>query len=113
MATKKYNLLAYLDKRDKRPGDHAAALADARKIARYLAETHNVTTIGVGSLFDPIKEFTDKSDIDLVLKDIPKGIFFKILAEVESLTSFKVNIIPWENANSLMRETAAVSGILL
>lgn len=89
------------------------ALRDARTIARYLAERHGCEIYGLGSLFDDALQFSSDSDIDLVVKNIPKGRFFSISAEAAEMTQFSLDIIPYESANKLVRETVKNRGVRL
>ena len=46
-----------------------------------------------------------KSDIDFVVKGLPKERYFYILAEIRDITGFAIDIIPYEDANELIRNT--------
>lgn len=83
-------------------------MEQAIRIARYLADRYDVHVYGIGSLFDPDNTFTVRSDIDLVVKGLPKGRFLSICAEAEQLTEFHLDIIPYEDANVLIRELHVV-----
>jgi predicted nucleotidyltransferase len=110
---KRYRILDHLDRLAPRPGNREAALADARRIADYLREKYGAEVYGVGSLFLEGRTFTEKSDIDLVVKGLPPGKFVSILTAVDEMTKFPVDIVPYEDANNLMRATADEEGIRL
>jgi predicted nucleotidyltransferase len=110
---KRYRLLDHLDRHAPRPGDKDAALADALRIADYLREKYGAVVYGVGSLFLEGRPFTEKSDIDLVVKGLPADKFISILTAVDGMTKFQVDLVPYEDANSLMRTTADEEGIRL
>ncbi len=86
------------------------ALDDASKIAGYLREKHGCGEIYlIGSILD-MERFSEKSDIDFVVKGLPKDRYFYLLAEIRDITSFAVDIIPYEDANELIRDTAENEG---
>ena len=64
-------------------------------------------------MFEELRPFRKGSDIDLVAKGIPTDRFFKVLAEVQDQTQFSVDLIPWEEANDLIREIVITSGVRL
>jgi len=80
------------------------AFADARRLARVLREKYGCTrVVGIGSTFNE-KDFTEHSDIDLVVFGLPKGKYFAILSEISDLTPFEVDLIPAENARPFTRQ---------
>ena len=86
------------------------ALDDASKIAGYLREKHGCREIYlIGSILDK-ERFSEKSDIDFVVKGLPKDRYFYILAEIRDITDFAVDIIPYEDANELIRDTVEKEG---
>ena len=87
------------------------AMNDAKKIAGFLKDNYRCGDIYlVGSLLDK-ESFSLNSDIDLVVKGMPKDKYFSILAEIRDITRFPVDIIPYEDANNLMRETVEKEGV--
>ncbi|MEK6714151.1 MAG: nucleotidyltransferase domain-containing protein [Nitrospirota bacterium] len=86
------------------------ALDDASKIAGYLRDKHGCGEIYlIGSILDK-ERFSEKSDIDFVVKGLPKERYFYILAEIRDITGFAVDIIPYEDANELIRNTVEKEG---
>jgi len=89
------------------------ALADAHRIARVLREKYDCTrVVGIGSTFNE-KDFTEHSDIDLVVFGLPKGRYFAILSKISDLTPFEVDLIPAENARPLTRQLVEDEGVEL
>jgi predicted nucleotidyltransferase len=89
------------------------AYADALHIAQVLKEKHGCTrVVGIGSTFND-KDFTEHSDIDLVVYGLPKGKYFAISSEVGFLTSFEVDLIPAEDARPLTLQLAEQEGVEL
>jgi len=110
---KRYSILKHLDSQLPGPGDTEKAGGDAVKIAEYLKNKYNAVVYGVGSLFLPGREFTEESDIDLVVKGLPSSRFFSILNEVNAISSFKIELVPWEDANEYLRDQAKKEGEIL
>ena len=110
MSVNRSDLIAHLGRTRFSLGDAAGARRDAESIARFLKERYGAEVWGIGSLFEEFRPFRKDSDIDLVAKGIPADRYFEILAEVEDQTSFSVDLIPWEEANDLIREIVFTSG---
>jgi predicted nucleotidyltransferase len=89
------------------------ALVDARKIARFLKQNGGTKVYGIGSLFEEEREFTDTSDIDLVVKGLPEQDFLAITARAAIMTGFDIDIIPFEGAKEYIVEHIASGGIEL
>jgi len=90
-----------------------AAYADAQRLAQVLREKYGCTrVVGIGSTFNE-KDFTDRSDIDLVAFGLPEKKYFSISAEIGHLTSFEVDLIPAENARSLTMQIVEEEGVEL
>ena len=86
------------------------ALDDASKIAGYLRNKHGCGEIYlIGSILDK-ERFNEKSDIDFVVKGLPKDRYFYILAEIRDMTDFAIDIVPYEDANELIRDTVEKEG---
>ena len=113
MPTKRYHTAARIEEERLAPGDEKAARADAARIASHLRKRYGARSHGIGSLFEDLRPFRSNSDIDLVVRGLPKPEFFHILAEIDGMTDFEVNIIPWEDANSLVRDIVSRSGVPL
>jgi predicted nucleotidyltransferase len=113
MTKKKYNPQLYMAAKRNNPSRKRQALKEARDIARFLTETYGAKVYGIGSLFDNERVFSNTSDIDLVVEGIPKNKFFSICAEAAELSQFSIDIIPYEDANELVRETVHERGVLL
>jgi hypothetical protein len=113
MTVNRSDLIAHLGRTRFAPGDVSGAKGDAERIARFLKDRYGTEVWGIGSLFEEMRPFRKGSDIDLVARGIPKDRFFEVLGEVEGLTSFPVDLIPWEEANDLVREIVRTSGVRL
>ena len=101
-----YRTVEYLNRALTGRGDAAAARADAERIAAYLRERYQAEAIGIGSLFEADRPFLERSDIDLVVSGLPKGSYFAAVSEAAELTRFHLDLIPLEDANDLVLETA-------
>lgn len=89
------------------------ALTDAVKVAAYLREKYRCKEIYlIGSALEK-ERFSERSDIDLVVKGLPAERYFHILAEIRDITPLSVDVIPYEDANKLIRETVAREGKML
>ena len=106
-------LLDHLNKTRFAAGDRDRAIVDAKRIAAFVKEICGAEVFGVGSLFESPRPFTVNSDIDLVVKGVPEDEFFRISAKVDAMSSFEVNLIPWESANALMIEIVESGGVKL
>lgn len=108
-----YRTVEYLNRALSGRVEAAAARADAERIAAYLRDTYQASVIGIGSLFEAGRPFLERSDIDLVVSGIPKEEYIAALSEAADLTRFHLDLIPLEDANDLIRETAARQGVRL
>ena len=99
----KYRTVEYLESRR---GDESSKRG-------ALAERCGAVVYGIGSLFEPDRVFTSRSDIDLVAKGIPSEQFFTITAGAAALTSFDVDIIPLDDANELIKKRVSEHGVRL
>ena len=87
------------------------AVNDAKKIASFLKKNYRCGDVYlIGSLLDRGR-FSAGSDIDLVVKGLPKQKYFSMLAEIRDMTRFSVDVIPYEDANRLMQETVEKEGM--
>lgn len=121
MAELEYDITPYVRGWTKRMAEAAArmaarkqeAFADAQRLARVLREKYGCTrVVGIDSTFNE-KDFTEHSDIDVVVFGLPKGKYFAILSEISDLTSFAVDLIPVENARPLTRQLVEEEGFEL
>ena len=111
--SKEYRILEYLERLRPGHGDREKAIGEAREIAAYLKREYGAEVYGVGSLFNHDGNFTEASDIDLVVKGLPSDRFYAILVRLDEMTSFKLDIIPFEDANDYMRNAALEGGTIL
>ncbi|MGH7494616.1 MAG: nucleotidyltransferase family protein [bacterium] len=89
------------------------ALAAALNIARFLGEKFALTkVVGIGSTFDA-ERFSQRSDIDLVVYDLPSRDYFFASAQIRFMTDFKVDLIPHESANELLKQRILEEGVHL
>ena len=87
------------------------AMNDAKRIACFLKKNYRCGDIYlIGSLLDR-ERFSAGSDIDLVVKGLPKQKYFSMLAEIRDMTQFSVDVIPYEDANRFMREAVEKEGM--
>lgn len=90
-----------------------AANAEAQRLAQVLKEKYGCTrVVGIGSTFND-KDFTEHSDIDLVVFGIPKGKYFSISSEIGDLTTFEVDLIPVEDARPFTLQIVEEEGVEL
>jgi predicted nucleotidyltransferase len=106
-------LLAHIRKTHFAPGDRERANADARAIADYLRAEFGARTWGIGSAFDRTRRFTRSSDIDLIAEGIPDRRFFEASARAARMTEFRLDLIPLESANNLIRSRVREEGVEL
>ena len=113
MPVDRSELLSHLHRTRFAPGDVAGARRDAQRIAAYLQDAFGAEVWGIGSVFEALRDFRTGSDIDLVAKGIPAARFLDALATAEGMTTFDLDLIPWERANELVREIVRESGVRL
>lgn len=106
-------LLRHLRRTRFAPGDRAPALADAKRIARRLRERGARRVIGIGSLFEPERAFTSRSDIDLVVEGIEPSRFYAVSAQAAGLTDYRLDLTPLECATASLRRIADAHGVVL
>jgi predicted nucleotidyltransferase len=106
-----YRPKAYLAARRNDVERRRRAAADARRIARFLSDQYGARVYGIGSLFEPERDFTWRSDIDLVVENLPDEQFFAICAEAQQLTDFPLDIVPLEDAREHFREAVRTRGV--
>ncbi len=109
----KYDLIGRLHARRFREDLRQEAERDARKIADHLKRTYGATVYCIGSVAEKDRPFRSGSDIDLVVKGLPRNRYFAILAEVSEMSEFDVDLIPYEDANELAIEMVKTVGIEL
>ncbi len=110
---REYRTIEHLKARRSDESARRKALADAHKIAEYLTRQCDAAVFGIGSLFELDRVFGPNSDIDLVVAGIPPERFFSITAVAASLTNYRVDIIPLEDANDLIKQRVAYCGVRL
>ena len=102
---KRYNLLSFLE--IKPSSRFSLAKTQALEIAKYLQKNYNSEVWGIGSLFQQERIFTDESDIDLVVSNLPPLEFFKILVKLDEMSDFELDVIPLEQSNKLVKKLIA------
>jgi predicted nucleotidyltransferase len=88
----------------------AKAKSDALRIAEYLKTRYAAEVFGIGSVFEEDRPYGLRSDIDLVVKGLPREKYFHILSEAADMTKFHVDLIPFESANDLVIEQTELDG---
>ena len=106
-------LLTHLRKTRFAPGDRARAQADARAIADYLKGQYGARVVGIGSAFVETRPFGQRSDIDLVVEGLPAAEFYRASARAAEMTSFSLDVIPFESSTPLLRERVEAEGVAL
>lgn len=90
-----------------------AARNDAHRIAEFLTEYYGCREIYlIGSALSE-EDFNAQSDIDLVVKGLPADKYFEALTKIRDLTEYEFDLIPYEDANALLKKRVAEEGILL
>ena len=92
-------------------GDRETALADARRIARFLRHRGAGRVVGIGSAFVPDRRFTSRSDIDLVVEGLPPERFVRASAQAADMTAFELDVIPVESATDYIRQAIRDEGV--
>jgi len=92
-------------------GDREQALADARRIAAYLAEQGASRIVGIGSAFERTRSFTDRSDIDLVVEGIEPRRYYAISAHAAAMTDFTLDLTPFETTTAAFRSSIDQYGV--
>ncbi|MCX7796482.1 MAG: nucleotidyltransferase domain-containing protein [bacterium] len=78
--------------------------------------TFDIEYISLGSLtlyLKGLRIFKESSDIDLVVQPISKERYFYILAEIDRMSEFDVDIIDLEDCPEMLRNSILKNGILL
>jgi len=91
------------------------ALSAAQKCAQVLYGDYGVRKVYLfGSLNEP-ERFHDGSDIDLVVDGLPPRLYFKAVAELWRLLppGMELDLIPFEDADSALRERVVEEGVTL
>jgi predicted nucleotidyltransferase len=88
------------------------ALSQARVLAGLLKNTYQCEAVYlIGSLAR--REFREDSDIDLVVKGLKASDFYRASGELMAISEFPVDIIPFEEANELIKISLQAEGIPL
>lgn len=107
------DLLAHIRATHFESGDRDRAVADARRIARFLEQSGARSVVGIGSAFDTERPFSHRSDIDLVVAGLPARRFFSVSAQAAALTRFHLDLTAEESATPALLRTAAEHGTRL
>ena len=87
----------------------------SRRIARVLVEDFGASRVCmVGSVISP-EEFTEWSDIDLVVFDLSPDRYFKALASAWRLLpkGMELDLIPYEDADEFLKDRVLKEGVFL
>jgi uncharacterized protein len=80
------------------------ALLEVKRISGILADKYNVKRVILfGSVLDKDR-FHDGSDIDIAVEGLDKESYFKVLGELLMESSFAIDLVPLEDASSLLRQ---------
>lgn len=93
------------------PGDRETALADARRITRFLRGHGARRVVGIGSAFVPDRRFTMRSDIDIAVEGVSPECFLRVSARAADMTAFKLDLVPIESATDYMRQAIHDEGV--
>lgn len=119
------NLTPYLRAWRKRIRDEEAADREraetgrqiARELARVLGREFRATTVWLfGSLVlaeRGLKEFHERSDIDLAARGVPPELFFRAGARLEALTAFPVDLVDIDACSPALRESILREGVII
>lgn len=94
-------------------GDRERALADARRIAAHLKDEGASRIVGIGSVFDATRPFTDRSDIDVVVGGIDPRRFFAVYAAAARLTDFTLDLAALETVTAAFLDSINAYGVEL
>ena len=106
-------LLAHIRATHFESGDRDRAVADARRIARFLEQSGARNVIGIGSAFDPERPFSRRSDIDMVVDGLPARRFFSVYAQAAAMTEFSLDLTTAESATRALLRTVRERGTQL
>ncbi len=68
---------------------------------------------GIGSAFAADRSFYRTSDIDLVVKELPPGVYFTALSRCSAMTNFELDLIPYETATPMLIGAIEREGVAL
>ena len=103
-------LLAHIRATHFESGDRNRAVADARRIARFLERNGASSVVGIGSAFDLGRPFSHRSDIDLVVAGVPPRRFYSVSAQAAAMTEFSLDLIAAESATPALLRVASEHG---
>ena len=106
-------LLAHIRATHFESGDRDRAVADARRIARFLEQNGARGVVGIGSAFDLTRPFSHRSDIDLVVNGLPARRFFSVYAQAAAMTGYHLDLTAAETATPALLRTASEHGTRL
>lgn len=93
------------------------AFDTAHFLTKVLVDRYRVKKVYLfGSLalyLKGLKSFKVSSDIDLAVQPIPKEKYFYILAEMNRMSDFEIDIIDLEDCPEILRDSILKNGILL
>ncbi|MGQ9623163.1 MAG: nucleotidyltransferase family protein [Candidatus Caldatribacteriaceae bacterium] len=102
------------EKRQKRAKE---ALRVAFAVAKALVEGGKAKRVylfgSLASLMRGWERFDLASDIDLAVEAIPRGEYFRVLAEVNRMSDFEVDLVDLEACPAPLREAILKNGVLL
>lgn len=100
---------------EKKLADEAFSIACS--LGKFLVEKYNVDRVYLfGSLalhLKGLKRFQSTSDIDLAVEGLPKDKYFHILAEINRLSEFKVDIVDLEDCPKVLKDSILKNGIII
>lgn len=94
----------------KRKSFHEAAIREAEKLSGLLRKNFQFETLYLFGSAVKGKNFGFHSDIDFVIKGLPKDHFLKALALLIKNSQFRIDLKPWEELSSEMRAQVEKEG---
>lgn len=89
----------------------------ACELAEVLAKEFHATVVWLfGSLVleeRGLKDFHERSDIDLAARGVPPGLFFRAGARLEALTAFPVDLVDIDTCSPTLRESILREGVVI
>ncbi|BAS27337.1 nucleotidyltransferase family protein [Limnochorda pilosa] len=103
-----------IDEREaERRSRYHEALADAHRLAAFLAEQPGVRRVWLfGSVLRP-DDFRLDSDLDLAVEGLGASRFFWVASRLQERTEFAVDLVAWEDATEALRAAIRTEGALL
>ncbi len=89
------------------------AKQDCEKIITVIIDKYEPKKIiQWGSVLDS-KHFSEASDIDLAVEGVESVKFLQMLADVEDMTDFSLDLINWENLDASFQKIILMKGIII